>query len=445
MLSTTQKIAIAQSNKKINIWSGAVRSGKSFSATLRFLIEVAEAPPGDMAIITRDANSFRRNVLPILRDLVGMDVNYRAGISQIDLWGRTIHLIGCHDQRSEGKLRGCTLQGALVDEISIIPETSWIVLLQRIAMNKGRVFGTTNPDSSMHWLKTGYIDNNPDVITFNFGLLDNPRLGEDERSFLERQHKGVFYRRFIAGEWCLAEGAIFDFFDEQIHTIPRAPANAKFYLVGVDVGFSNPTAFTMIGFNDDVSPALWVEQEYYYDSKAKGASKTDSEYAQDLIYFVSTRQNVKFIYVDPAAGSFKTELRRSKIGIPIKDASNDVLDGIRTLSSLLGNGDLKIMPSCKKLIGEVQGYCWDPKAAERGEDAPIKRADHLLDSCCYAIFSHFGNKFSLKEPPQEVSGRTLGYGKLRQHMGDQYPGPKLIDMNEYNPRECRFSSQKYSF
>jgi len=181
-------MAIAKSTQKINIWSGAVRSGKSYSATLRFLIEVAEAPPGDMCIITRDANSFRRNVLPILRDLIGMDCVYKAGISLIELWGRKIHLIGCHDARSEGKLRGCTLQAALVDEASLIPESSWIILLQRIAMNNGRIFATTNPDSSMHWLKTGYIDNNPDSITFSFGLLDNPKLAQEEREFLERQH-----------------------------------------------------------------------------------------------------------------------------------------------------------------------------------------------------------------------------------------------------------------
>ena len=403
-----QQRAIAQSNKKINIWSGAVRSGKSFSATLRFLIEVAEAPPGDMAIITRDSNSFRRNVLPILRDLVGPDVVYKAGISVVELWGRKIHLVGCHDQRSEGKLRGCTLQGALVDEATIIPESSWIVLLQRIAMNKGRIFATTNPDSSMHWLKTGFIDDNPDVMTFNFGLLDNPKLAQEEREFLERQHRGVFYRRFIAGEWCLAEGAIFDFFDESIHTISRNPANAKFYVAGVDVGFSNPTAFTMVGFNEYASPCLWVEKEYYYDSKARGSSKTDSEYANDLKEFANSRTNVKCIYIDPAAASFKTEMRRSNITIPIKDADNDVLNGIRFISPLIANGDLKILSSCKKLIGEIQGYCWDPKASEKGYDAPIKRADHLIDSLRYACYSHFGKKLNLSEPKQDFNARTLG-------------------------------------
>lgn len=418
-------MAIRDSNKKINIWSGAVRSGKSFSATLRFLIEVAEAPPGDMAIICRDSNAFRRNILPILRDLVGQDVNYKAGISLIEIWDRKIHLVGCSDQRSEGKLRGCTLQGALVDEITVIPESSWIILIQRVAMNGGRIFGSTNPDSSQHWLKTGYIDNNQDVVTFYFNLDDNPKLRHEEREFLKRQHHGVYFRRFIKGEWCQSEGAVYPHFDTQIHTLSRPPTNAKYYICGVDIGFSNATAFVLIGYNDDISPALWVEDEYYHSGKTS-APKTDSDYARDLIQFVNTRANVKMIYVDPAAAGFKVELRRSNIGIPVRDGNNAVLDGIRTISTLIGNGDLKVMRSCKTLIGELQSYAWDEKAAARGEDVPIKRADHLSDALRYAIHTHFGNKLFLKSPVNQTEDHSIAWGIDSQQANRHYmPGSAI--------------------
>lgn len=403
-------------------------------------MEVIEAPSGDMAIICRDANAFRRNILPILRDQIDMDARYKAGISLIELYGRRIHIIGCHDARSEGKLRGCTLQAALVDEASLIPEASWIILLQRIAMNGGRVFATTNPDSPMHWLKTGYIDNNLDSITFSFGLLDNPKLTLEEREFLERQHTGVWYRRFIKGEWCLAEGAIFDFFDEKIHTIQRPPAAAKFYLVGVDVGFTNPTGFTLIGYNDDVSPQIWVEDEYYWNSKKMERQKTDAEYASDLFKFIEGR-NVSFIFVDPAAASFKVEIRRAGIRqIPIRDAINDVSEGIKTLSSFMSMGDLKIVRTCRNLVGEIQGYCWDPKIAEKGEDAPIKRADHLLDSLRYAVFSYFGERRELGSQPLSMEGcRTLGYRDKGLHDPNEFFGnAKTYISNHFDPRQCRF-------
>lgn len=400
-----------------------------------------------MAIICRDSNAFRRNVLPILRDLVGIDVVYKSNLSVVELWGRKIHVIGCHDARSEGKLRGCTLQSALVDEATLIPESSWIILLQRTAMNNARIFATTNPDSPRHWLKVDYIDHNPDSKCFNFGLLDNPKLTQDEREFLERQHTGVWYKRFIAGEWCMAEGAVFDFFDEKIHTIQKPPGMANFYLVGVDVGFTNPTGFVLLGCNDQLNPPLWVEREYYWDSKKQGRQKTDAEYSQDLFEFIGNAP-VKFIYIDPAAASFKVEMRKSGIKIPIRDAKNDVSEGIKMLSSLLAMGDLKILRTCRNLIGEVQGYCWDSKAAERGEDAPIKRADHLVDSLKYCVFSYFGDKTKISAPkPEDIDMSPLG--RLRS-LGDQYPGPKVYpsqympDIRDINSNRFNYSQRKDS-
>nr|WP_282916569.1 hypothetical protein [Streptomyces exfoliatus] len=68
-------------------------------------------------------------------------------------------------------------------------------------------------------------------------------------------------------------------------------------------------------------------------------------------------------------------------------ANNAVLDGIRTMSSLLSAGKLVVHSSCKALIGEMPGYAWDDKAAEKGEDKPIKVADHGVDALRYAIFT----------------------------------------------------------
>ena len=353
----------------------------------------------------------------------------------MSLWGCRIHVIGAHDTRAEGKIRGATFRAAYVDEASLIPESAWVVLVQRCAMGGAKIFATTNPDSPSHYIKKDFLDDNPDVAGFHFTMYDNPILTEKERDYLSRQHKGLWYKRFVLGEWVLAEGAVFDFFDEKIHVIEKQPASAKFYLVGVDVGFTNPTAFTMVGYNDEASPALWVEQEYIWNSKEKGSAKTDSDYAADLARFCSTRQNIKFIYIDPAAAGFKVEMRRSGIGIPIMDAKNEVLDGIRTMSSLIANGDLKILSSCKHLIGEMQSYCWDPKSSQRGYDAPLKHNDHLTDSLRYAIFSYFGEKLTLKQPQitqEAIGGRSLSFNRP---IGPRAGGTNLFhNIHDFDPR-----------
>lgn len=93
----------------------------------------------------------------------------------------------------------------------------------------------------------------------------------------------------------------------------------------------------------------------------------------------------------------------------------------------MANGDLKILSSCKRLIGEIQGYCWDPKASEKGYDTPIKRADHLLDSVRYAIYSYFGNKLYLNSPQEEMTdAKTLGYGMINGQNVFPYQGSRLI-------------------
>ena len=78
-LSDHQKLAIRESNKPINIWHGSVRSGKTYSSLIRFLIEIAEAPDGEMACVCRDAFAFRRNILPLIFQLVGNDARYLEG------------------------------------------------------------------------------------------------------------------------------------------------------------------------------------------------------------------------------------------------------------------------------------------------------------------------------------------------------------------------------
>lgn len=437
-LSLKQKLAIATSNKQINIWAGSVRSGKTFSSLIRFLIEIIEAPDGEMVIVCRDQFAFRRNILPLLLQLVGDDAQYVQGNGILKLWGRSIHVIGAHDSRAEGKIRGATFAGAYVDEVSLIPEVFWTILVQRCAMGGARIFGTTNPDSPAHWLKKNFMQTNPDSKCFDFGLLDNPKLTKEEREYLERQHKGLWYRRFILGEWCLAEGAIFDFFDEKVHTLPRAPANQRFSLVGVDYGTASTTAFVMVEYNSEVSPTLFVSKEYYWDSKKMGRQKNNTEFAEDFLKFVEGHP-VKFVYIDPSAASFKLELRRLGLQVPIKDAINDVLNGIQEISTLLANGDLKISKNCRNLIEEIQSYSWDTKKSENGLDAPIKKFDHLCDSLRYTIFSYFGHKLSLRETEvTSMDARTLSPGLLRQHMSDQYPGPKLLqNMDTFDyARDC---------
>lgn len=421
-ISEKQRMSINESNFKINIWEGSVRSGKTYISLWRFLKELTYGPPGEYAIITRTNDSFKRNLLPQLTRMIGSDVRYYSGKREMVIWGKTVHVIGADDERAEAKVRGPTFMGAYVDEATIIPESVFKMLVSRCAMGEAKIFVTTNPDSPFHWLKVDYLDNNPDVKSFQFNLDDNPQLSNADKEYLRRQYKGLWFQRFIEGHWVQAEGAIYDFFDPKIHCIDFPPHYAEEYIVGIDYGTNNPCAFVLIGFNRHRFPMLWVEDEYYYDSSVHHRQKTDSEYADDFIKFIANK-NVKSIYIDPAALSFKIELMRQGVS-NLVDAKNDVLDGIRLVSNFMNNGTLKICRKCVNLIKEVQGYVWDAKSTKLGLDKPVKERDHAADGVRYALYTHFFNTSFDSMTPQDLDklyNEAMGYNP--QNLPPQFQQP----------------------
>lgn len=428
ILSPKQLESLTTSDARINIWEGAVRSGKTYVSLWRFLKEVSYGPEGEYAIIARTYDSFKRNVLPQLVRMIGADIKYYKGNREIHLWGKTIHIIGADDERAEAKIRGPTFAGAYVDEATIIPESVFKMLLSRCAMGGAKIFVTTNPDSPYHWLKEEFLDNNPDVKSWQFTLDDNPELLEDEKEYLRRQYKGLWHKRFIEGKWVQAEGAIYDFFEPRLHIIDFPKSEAEFYIVGVDYGTTNPCSFVLVGFNTSKFPNIWVEQEYYFDSRKQQRQKTDSEYANDLINFIKYR-NVQAIYIDPSAASFKAEL--AKLGLQnVYEAENEVNDGIRFVAKYLNNGTFKICQSCVNLIQEFQSYVWDAKSLKTGVDKPLKENDHALDALRYALFTHLYGKDGKRISSQEIDdlwGESRG---VRPNLPRFFQDP--IDHNQGN-------------
>lgn len=418
-ISLKQLDSIKESDARFNFWVGSVRSGKTFASLVRFDDFVKKGPEGDYAIIGKSRDTIKRNILGPLRDMLGNRFTYSIGKSEATLYGKTIHLIGANDERSEHKIRGLTLAGCYVDEMTIIPECVWKMLGTRLSVSGAKLFGTTNPDSPFHWLKRDYIDRAEelDLKVFHFKIDDNPSLDPKYVDALKREYKGLWYRRYIEGEWALAEGTIFDFFDKELHVIDFPPSAADYYVVGVDYGTTNPCVFSMIGYRENVKPSKWLEKIWYFDSAKAGYQMTDAQYFDAFQRFTAGYQ-VRATYVDPSAASFKLELIRGDV-LNVIEAKNDVLDGIRYHSTLLSTGDFKVCSNCRQAIDEYGQYVWDTKAAARGEERPLKQHDHVLDSIRYALYSEWyskqGRRMTVDDIEQikdSVYGRPAKLGKF---------------------------------
>ena len=428
-LSKKQIESYRDADKRLVFYEGAVRSGKTFISVLRYMKALKEGPPGHAMIVGVSRDSIQRNVIGELCALVGAPPP-TPKTTQMTIFGRTVFLVGANDERAERRIRGSTLALAYVDEVTLIPKGFFRMLLSRLSVTGAQLFGTTNPDSPFHWFRTDFLEKTDlDMRVFKFKLPDNPSLSEAYIDNLKREYSGLWYKRYIEGEWVLAEGTVYDFFEEEYHVIDTPPGAAEYYIVGIDYGTANPTTFSLIAYSRKCYPNIWLEREYYYDSKKHGRQKTDTEYVEDLKKFIEGK-TVRSIYVDPSAASFKNEMARQGIG-GVRDADNDVLNGIRFQSKLLNNGTYKIVRCCSNAIREYQTYRWDEKASEKGEDKPIKEFDHSLDGQRYALYTHFcqmlGNEVR-SEDMEKVYGSVYGVQSdmpefFRENMGENFVTP----------------------
>lgn len=398
-LSDKQVISIHQATARINIWEGAVRSGKTIASLLRWLAFIADAPTaGELLMMGRTRETIYRNAIAVLQnpDLMGelaTATTYTPGAPTANILGRTIHVLGANDVASETKIRGMTVAGAYVDEATVIPEVTWQQLVARMSVTGAKLFATTNPDSPAHWLKRDWLDrNDPDLRSWHFTLDDNGALDPDYVAYLKRQYTGLWYRRFILGLWVIAEGAVYDMFDLQTHVVPAAsvPFITDWTVVGIDYGTTNPFHAVLLGVGLD--KRMYAVAEYRYDSRRTHRQCTDTEYSTALRLWL-TRVRIpgtelcgvqpRYIVVDPSATSFRVQLHRD--GVSPWPADNDVADGLRLVSSLLTCGQLAISQDCPELIGELAGYSWDAAAQAKGEDKPMKVNDHGADALRYGL------------------------------------------------------------
>lgn len=407
-LSLKQEQSIAQSTARINLWDGSVRSGKTIGSLIRWLTYVANPPPGGaLLVMGKTFDTVARNIFGPLQDPaitgpIAKLIKYTRGAGTATILGRTVEVITFNDKSAESRVRGLTAAGAYVDEVTLMPENVWDQLLARLSVAGAKLFGTTNPDNPGHWLRKKFIlrRGEVDLRYWHFRLEDNHSLDPSYVANLKRELVGLWYRRFILGEWVQAEGAVYDMWDPERHVVRTVPPIHRWISLGVDYGTVNPFAGLLLGMgtaaapNDPIiRPRLYLAGEYRYDSRLRRRQLTDVQYSQQLRDWLARYPvphapgllgvRPEWTVVDPSAASFVAQLYND--GLTPTLADNAVLDGIRLLSSLLATDQLLVHNSCTGWIDEVGGYSWDDKAAAAGEDKVIKADDHSLDAARYGI------------------------------------------------------------
>lgn len=374
---------------------GAVRSGKTLCMGLGFFCwAMARFQNAQFALCGATMASVERNVLsqvlPVLETL-GFQVQRKLSKHQLTVrfGGRenTFFLYGGRNEGSATLIQGITLAGALLDEAALMPRSFVEQACARCSLPGSKVWLSCNPESPGHWFYREWVQKAPEkrMLYLHFTMDDNPGLNRETKERYRRLFQGSFYRRFVLGEWCAADGLVYPFFDGT--RMADAPTDCERWRVSCDYGTVNPASFGLWGLKNGV----WYRTaEYYFDSKAEGRQKTDGEYAEDLLRLAGGR-TLEQVVVDPSAASFLEALRRR--GLPVRKADNRVLDGIRVTAEKLKSGALVICKGCSAAEREFGLYRWDPKA---GQEKVVKEHDHAMDDIRYFAMS-------LEEEPKELA------------------------------------------
>ena len=367
------------------VCDGAVRSGKTLAMGLGFFLWAMSCFSGRrFALCGKTRGGVRRNVveelLPWLRKLGMTVVDSRTAQVLTVRFGRQeneFYLFGGKDEGSAALIQGMTLAGVFLDEVVLMPRSFVEQACARCSVEGSRLWFSCNPEGPQHWFYKEWIlqADKRNCLHLHFTMQDNPSLSQTVRRRYERLYTGVFYRRFILGQWCQAEGRVYDFFDTA--SVRSAPGGLfEQWVISCDYGTVNPASFGLWGKQNGV----WYRtDEFYFDSRREGRQMTDAEYAEKLRKLAGGR-TIREVIVDPSAASFIEVLRRN--GWKVRKADNDVISGIRKTADALKEGRIVICDRCTDCLREMDLYVWD---LEAGGDRVVKKNDHAMDDMRYFV------------------------------------------------------------
>ena len=375
------------------VCDGAVRSGKTLAMGLSFFLWASVCFDGQrFGVCGKTIASLRRNVLSeILPKLEGLGAVWKEkrteNLVTVTFGGHSnrFYIFGGRDESSASLIQGITFAGILLDEVALMPRSFVEQACARCSVSGSRMWFNCNPAGPEHWFyKTWILEaEKRNCLRLHFTMEDNPSLTPQIRQRYQNLYTGVFYQRYILGQWVQAEGRVYDFFGpDMVRKVPEGPFE-KWY-ISCDYGTVNPTSMGLWGLWGGV----WYRVgEFYFSSRREQRQMTDEEYAAALEKLAGGRQ-ITAVIADPSAASFIEVLRRH--GWKVIKADNDVLSGIRLTSDCLKAGRIVICEGCGDCLREMDAYVWDLSTGAR--DRVKKENDHAMDDMRYFVSTVLGKR-----------------------------------------------------
>ena len=368
-----------------HLFDGATRSGKTYSATLGFILwALAHPEPANYLVASKTWRQINESLIPEFvqyAERIGLPKREDKGDRAVQIAHARFLFAegGKHDSAS--KLKSLTARGSFLDEVTEMSEDFVLMCESRcLTIPDWKTVMTCNPEGPGHWVKRLYLDPALDGDTMYeripFLIPDNPSISDTEVERMFHNNSALWKRRMLRGEWVAATGAVYH------HWTTAAPPKGDLGMRWASLDYAASGVAHACLF-EQYGDHVYMVDEWRYDGRVRGPLPV-SRKASMITRWLTGRPIVAML-VDPATPNEMKAVLADLLQVSVINAPNDIYGGINATAGWLENGHLIISPTCVETIREFGTYVWDEAAAARGESKPVKRDDHAMDATRYGV------------------------------------------------------------
>ncbi len=225
----------------------------------------------------------------------------------------------------------------------------------------------------------GFNNEFPEWCSIRATYRDNPRMSEADILEARKSMSEAEFRQEYEADFNTYEGQIWNFNHETCIANNEALDTTNMdVFAGLDVGYRDPTAFCVIGYD-------WDEEQYHVLDEYLDAEKTTEQHAVEIQRLMQ-KWEIDFIYIDSAAQQTRHDFAM-EYDISTNNAKKSVLDGIAHVAGIVDNDKLFVDQRCKETLSCLDQYQWDPNPNLAREKPKHNRASHMADALRYALYS----------------------------------------------------------
>ncbi len=225
----------------------------------------------------------------------------------------------------------------------------------------------------------GFSGEYPEWASVRATYHENPRLSETDIAEAKKTMSEAEFNQEYMADFNVYEGQVWAFNHEEcIADLSEIETSKMDVFAGMDVGYKDPTAFCVIGYD-------WDKEVFYLLDEYLNSERTTEQHAIEIRKLID-KWDIDYIYIDSAAQQTRFDFAQN-YDISTLNAKKSVLDGIGHVGGIIDNDKLIVHQKCAESLICLDQYQWDPNPNLLKEKPKHNYASHMADALRYALYS----------------------------------------------------------